>query len=94
MEDRMRVGKFTINGGMIKRSPKAVLAVLNGCIVTRAEGLWHADKIEYIALGEHFDEVAAGDVCPEYEPVVKDLVGGKYHVTWLRKDMMPADGTR
>lgn len=89
MSERKRFGKFTISGRMLHAAPKAVLAILNGCVVTRAESLWHCDRIEYTAFGDHFDEIDIGDEVPEYEPVVKDLVGGKYHVTWLRKDRMP-----
>ena len=85
MAGASHIGKFTIDKCQIDRMPKVALAILNGCIVVQAENKWHSDQIEYMAISDQFDEVPVGDACPEYEPQIKDLVGGKYHVTWERK---------
>lgn len=85
MSGAHRIGKFCIDVRQIERMPKVAMAILNGCIVVRAESMWHRNAIEYMAISDQFDEVAVGDVCPEYEPQIKDLIGGKYHVTWERK---------
>jgi hypothetical protein len=84
MTERRRMGRFTISCRLVGHAPKAALAILEGCIVTRAESLWHADRIEYTGISEHFDLIQIGDEVPMYEATVKDLVGGKYDVTWKR----------
>jgi hypothetical protein len=80
-----RIGRFEIYGQMIERAPRAVLAVLNGCIVTRAEHMHHKDAIDYIAIAEHFEPIDRGAQVPWYDVTIQDLRGGKYHVTWAKR---------
>jgi hypothetical protein len=81
-----RVGIFTIPGRTIKDYPKLAIELLSGCIVVRAEGMFHKDAIQYIAYHERFDVVEDGGEVPEYEITIKDLIGGKYHITWSKKN--------
>jgi hypothetical protein len=80
-----RGGKFEIDANLIDRAPKAVLAILKGCIVTRAEHMFHSQRIEYVARGEHFDAVPWCEELPWYDVEVKDLKPGEYLVTWKRR---------
>lgn len=79
---KSRRGRFSISRRLIDDVPKAALAILSGCVVVRAECMWDTEIVEYTAFGEHFEVVADYNMTPCYRPVVKDLVGGKYAVTW------------
>lgn len=79
-----RIGKFEIDPGLWRRAPKAVLAILNGCFPVRVEMMLHKGRLEYVAYGDHFDAIPEGETIPEYGIEIKDLTGGKYHVSWKR----------
>lgn len=82
-----RFGRFYISGRMLKAAPAAVEAILSGMVVVRACYAFDRDGIEYSAASQHFDRLPDdGAESPFYEPTVKDLVGGKYHVTWSKKN--------
>lgn len=80
-----RMGRFQIDANDVAERPMLVLSILAGCIPVRAEMMLHSFEVEYVAYGEHFDEIDRGDCVPEYKFNIRDLVGGKYHVTWERK---------
>jgi len=63
----MKVGAFTIQCDLIDNQPGLVLRVLNGCIVVRAETIYHTKEIAYIAIAEHFEDVPVGGQVPEYD---------------------------
>lgn len=84
MNETRRLGRFRISTKTIDCAPKAVLAALSGLIVVRAESLFYAGVIEYVAIGEVFDEISCYSEVPSYECTIKDLVGGKYHVTFTK----------
>jgi hypothetical protein len=79
-----RIGKFSIPLDQINDTPKVALAILAGCIVVRAESMWHSNQIEYIAVNDAFDVVPVGNVPPRYDVIVQDLVGGNYHVRFVK----------
>jgi hypothetical protein len=66
------LGKFRISRELIQKSPEAALAVLEGCLVVRAELQWESDAIEYVALHPDFDELQPGEIAPTYEAIISD----------------------
>lgn len=67
---RFRIGRFRLDSGLVSNRPADALAALDGCIVTRAEALFHLNAIEYIAMHPHFDQMAPGSEIPLYRPVI------------------------
>lgn len=82
-----RVGKFEIDNRLLRENKKAALAILTGCVVVRAEAMFHKDAVEYIAYGEHFEPNDPRCVVPRYDVTVRDLVGGKYAVTFTKSEV-------
>lgn len=66
---RFRMGRFRLAQPMLQNSHADALAALDGCIVTRAEALWHLDAIEYVAMHADFDVIKPGTEVPLYEPI-------------------------
>jgi hypothetical protein len=79
-----RVGKFQISDDIIDEQPQVARAVLSGLIVLRAEALHHAYAIEYIAAGDQFEPITLGEMVPMYTVSIRDLIGGKYDVTFSK----------
>jgi hypothetical protein len=75
-----RLGQFEINVELLDRSEAAVIAALHGCLIVRAERLFHKNVVEYIAYAKQFRPAATGEIAPFYEIQIRDLIGGKYHV--------------
>lgn len=73
--DPERVGRFTVTHPMID-DRAAMLAILAGCIVVRAEMLWNENGIEYIALCDDFDPVPLGDITPTYRAILTENEDG------------------
>lgn len=67
-----RYGKFSIPIMWIDRDPQSALAVLDRCIVVRAEAMLAARTVEYVAMHQDFDPLPLGQVIPTYEAVIKD----------------------
>lgn len=61
-----RVGRFTMTTDWARQFSTDAKRVMGLCVVVRAEQLFHSAIIEYIAISEHFREVATGEVVPEY----------------------------
>lgn len=77
-----RVARFYISEFTIKERTPAAMLIMAGLLPIRAEHNFYAKRVEYIAYGDQFDIVPEGGDAPLYIPTVKDLVGGKYHVSW------------
>lgn len=65
-----RIGIFIIGLEMIDDDPDGCISVLNGCIVVRAETLYHMNAIEYVAYHESFKPVRVGVEVPKYMAVI------------------------
>lgn len=66
-----RLGRFRLPSVWLRdgRLPD-MLAALDGCIVVRAESLWHLDAIEYVAIHQDFEPVRSGCEPPQYMAIV------------------------
>lgn len=77
-----RLARFYISEFIIKERTPAAMLILAGLLPVKAESQLYADRVEYVAYGDQFDVVPKGSEAPLYIPTIKDLVGGKYHVSW------------
>lgn len=66
MKDR-RIGKFLIDLHVFDERPRDVRAVMDACVVIRAEALLGLGAIEYVAVSPHFAPVKRGEVIPSYQ---------------------------
>lgn len=80
-----RLGRFTISLDLLRREPKAVQKVMGECIPVRAECLYHADCIEYMAISKHFRKVPPGKLVPEYHVTLQDRQSG-LHLKFKEKE--------
>lgn len=76
-----RIGKFRVSTYLIRHEPASALAVLENCIVVRAENSYETDAIEYVALSADFDPVPLYSLAPSYDAIIS---GGKRE--WRRSD--------
>jgi len=67
MNEPRRFGAFSIPRDIIDKSPEVARAALSGLIPVRAELRFDTDAIDYLALGECFDECPAYEIAPRYE---------------------------
>lgn len=79
-----RIGRFCVAGILLHQAPAAVVQILSGGIVVRAEWLGYRDQIDYVMYHDAFAPTEKFAQAPLYECTIKDLVGGKYHVEWKR----------
>lgn len=82
--DQNRIGRFYVRSILLHQAPAAVVHVLAGGIVVRAEHLDYRGQIEYVMYHDAFAPSEKFAQAPLYECTIKDLVGGKYHVEWKR----------
>lgn len=59
--------------------------MLSGLLVVRAESRYDYDAIEYIALGECFDEIDRGFEAPEYVAVLTKNENGSIKLEGWQK---------
>jgi hypothetical protein len=63
---RGKLGRFSISTDIIEFDPDSVLAAMSGCIVVRAEAVWHKRAVDYVAMHKDFDVVPEGREPPFY----------------------------
>lgn len=63
----MKLGKFTINSNVIKENPDLARHILSDMIVVRAEQMFVANEIEYIAISDLFRDVPRYEITPSYK---------------------------
>lgn len=68
-----RIGRFTIGRTVIEDTPEVALAVMRKVIVVRAEMMYAADTVEYVALSPDFQVVEGGCSAPEYRVIVTEI---------------------
>ena len=64
--NRNKVGTFRIQEIIIEDQPEVVLDIMSRVIVLKANYLDIEGAFEYYGYSEMFDEVAFGDIVPEY----------------------------
>lgn len=77
-----RLARFEIGLHMINEVTPAAQMILSGLIVIGAKILPERHVVEYVAYGDQFDKTADLTEPPTYKPMIKDLIGSKYHVSW------------
>ncbi len=87
--DENRVGKFWITDDVTRRFPEQAMIVLAKCMVVRAEWMYQARSIEYIAYSPDFDILPAGLVTPTYQAIFhqewpEGAEAPTHYVTWQR----------
>lgn len=61
-----RFGRFTLPARLAGEYSSQVLRVMSKCIVVRCEHIYNSDELEYVAISDHFREVAQGEMTPTY----------------------------
>ena len=65
-----RIGRFKLDCRLIDKEPEVCKSILSGLIIVEAEAHYHNDTIEYVALGDVFEEVDQHSVVPDYTVIV------------------------
>ena len=68
-----RVGKFYVSNNFIRNEPELVKGILSRVLITRAEGIFDRDAIEYTGYSNRFDKICMGQSPPEYKVIVNQL---------------------
>lgn len=61
-----RIGRFRIDADLLVERPAIATRIMGQCVIWRAEMLFAERVVEYSAECFRFDEVAEGNVMPEY----------------------------
>jgi hypothetical protein len=62
----VRLGLFSIPTPWIQDGRLEVKLIMSKCIVVRAERMFVADRVDYVAISEHFRDLPPGEIPPEY----------------------------
>ncbi len=85
----MKIGRFVVSSFFTNISSpgfsyKKLAAVTDGLAVVRCEYRLDMDGLEYVALGEPFDDVSQGDLPPLYTVMVETRMGKPDLITFKR----------
>jgi hypothetical protein len=83
---RLRFGAFSVSSDLVDIHPEAVLKALAGCVIVRAEMIYHERAFHYVALCEDFDIVPEGDVTPHYACLLTEHADGGVTRAWQPAD--------
>ena len=78
-----RIGRFSIPIEMIEKRSDLARLVLTGCIVVRAESVWHRRIIEYVALHDDFEFVPSEVEAPFYSATLTMHDDRAVSVAWF-----------
>ena len=62
----------------MRENPLGVMAIMQRCLILRAEHYVMDDVIEYWAYSEMFDKLEDGYMVPEYKITVKEVIDNGY----------------
>lgn len=88
MVDERRLGRFVIPTHIIQNESNVALAVLEGCLVVKAEACYTQDGIEYVAYHNDFAPAPKHSVVPHYDAVltrIGSMRDGAQHVSRVWK---------
>lgn len=83
--NRNKVGKFKIQDIVIETQPEIVLDVMSRVIVLNAKYLEIEGAYEYYGYSEMFDEIAMGEIVPEYEFIITRHPRLGFYLTDVRR---------
>lgn len=61
-----RIGRFSISMALIEVFASDAKRIMGQCVIVKAEQLYSSNAIEYVAISEHFRELADNEMVPEY----------------------------
>lgn len=61
-----RIGAFSVSLTLIRRHADALRAAFEGCVITRAEAVYHMNRIDYVGMHADFDEAPLHETPPNY----------------------------
>lgn len=70
----MKIGKILVHTDLILNHPGMVHKITEGMVIVRAEQLFEHNAVEYVAIGEMFDEINEGETAPTYHMMEDDGV--------------------
>lgn len=73
MSHNKRVGKFYVACPMANESPEMVMAVMARCVIVECQMHYIGNRFEYWAFSPDFDEVAPGEMTPEYSVLIEEI---------------------
>lgn len=73
MNHSRRIGKFYVASPLVDESPEVVMAVMARCIVVECSLHYVRDRFQYWAISPDFDEVAPGEIEPEYSVLIEEI---------------------
>ena len=81
-----RKGKFRIAFEFLDNDWELLLKPMSEVLVVRAEALYDARAIEYLAYSNNFDEVEIGSEAPYYCVQLTKTENGALHYRWRKMD--------
>jgi hypothetical protein len=86
-EEKMRRGKFTLDGEMMRRDDFEILKfVMDQVVVFHTEAHFDRDEITYFAYHPSFDVLPYGHECPKYEAIVTIQGANEVSVEWRKSE--------
>lgn len=73
MKHSRRIGKFYVARPLVDESPEMVMAVMARCIVVECSLHYVQNRFQYWAISPDFDEVAPGEIEPEYSVLIEEI---------------------
>jgi hypothetical protein len=89
--DDRRIGVFRIPMVMVRKHPQDVANAMAGCVVVRAEMLFEAGAIEYVALHPAFAVLPLGQQAPTYHSIITRHEDGSVAYSWRSLPIGPAE---
>lgn len=96
-ERKARCGRFTVSNVylselVLKDTFPALQAMFEGMIITKAENVFHADKMEYVAFHPDFDMVDLCSELPLYRILLSQSKAEKTGVVTYTREIQKVGG--
>lgn len=78
-----RLGKFCVARPLIDEAPEMVMHVMARCVIVDCNLHYIGNRFEYWAISPDFDEIAAGEIPPEYSVLIEEI-DEKFKVSFKR----------
>lgn len=89
-----QLGTFSISTEVLRADPDAARTALWGCVVVKAECIFHEDQIIYVAMHEDFDEIEPNGAPTRYYCALHKHADGTVTRFWRKEgEPMPPDPT-
>lgn len=86
-EERMRRGKFTLDGHLLRQGDFGILKhIMGDVVVHHTEARFDRDEITYFAYHPSFDVLEFGREVPKYEAIVTVQGANEVSVEWRKAE--------